>query len=247
MASKKGQVTLAGRFPKGTRVELVEVADESVLRSEGGRVVGSARVGEDGTVRFTDGVTAGNRYFIRGLINGRPEEVRARGNTADEESAVLSQPPVQPSPMRYPDGKLQDEAPDQRELPAREAPPVPAMEQVGDVPLRSYTLRGEAHPVEPGEPSPYPAQSDDWGPQRSDTPEGMATPIDQGTFARQDQVPEGTWQRSDTPEGIATPIPRGSAVRSQLEKESPETKAMKGEPVKAAASPVSEAHGAPKE
>jgi hypothetical protein len=112
MASK-AQVTLNGRFSPGTAVELVEVADESVLTGAGGKVVDRKKVDRDGRVQFQTGVTAGGRYFIRGLQDGMPLEVRARGN-ADADADVGFQRPVQPDRVRLSDGSWADEAPEER-------------------------------------------------------------------------------------------------------------------------------------
>jgi hypothetical protein len=62
-----GQARLAGRFPPGTEVRLVEVASAAALRAEGGREVDSQTVGDDGVVTFSKGVEVGGRYFAVGL------------------------------------------------------------------------------------------------------------------------------------------------------------------------------------
>lgn len=238
MATKDGQVTLAGRFPEGTHVRLVEVKDESVLRSEGGKLVGTGKV-KDGTVQFKSGVKTGGRYFIVGYVNGSPLEVRARGNRADDDTA-LAQPPVQPVRTRLGDGSWSDEAPEREDTPASEAAPHVAQRQVPEgTPQRSETPRGSGHPLTPGEPYPYPRQEDvpDGTPQASETATGQAVPIIAGAV-RQEDVPDGVAQRSDTETGVATVIPSGDAVDAQREKESSLAKATRGEPGKAAAEPL---------
>jgi hypothetical protein len=240
MASK-AQVTLNGRFSPGTAVELVEVADESVLTGAGGKVVDRKKVDRDGRVQFQTGVTAGGRYFIRGLQDGMPLEVRARGN-ADADADVGFQRPVQPDRVRLSDGSWADEAPEDQNAGFGGVGPAPSVQQARGQRLRSDTPRGYAHPVEEQERAPYPGQDDvkKGTPQRSDTPQGQATPIEHEAPGSQGQVAKGTLQRSDTPLGYATPIPAGDAVQAQLDRESAETKASVGEPVKAAATPPSE-------
>jgi hypothetical protein len=87
MASSKGQVTLRGRFSPGDVVTLTKVAGPHVLRPEGGEEIETQTVTEEkdaprvGYVRFSKGVEIGARYFIHGLHDGRPQEVRITGKT----------------------------------------------------------------------------------------------------------------------------------------------------------------------
>jgi hypothetical protein len=242
MASK-AQVVLRGRFPKGTVVALVKVEHEGILRSEGGELVDTKKVDDEGVVTFASKVEEGSRYFIRGYVRGELVEVRATGRSESDQSSVLSQAPVQPDRLRYTDGTFEDDVPEKvakKDLPKFEAAPNLSQRQVGDdVPQRSSTLRGSAHPVDPDEPTPYLSQSDvpEGTPQMSDTPDGQATPISVGP-QRQEDVPEGTWQRSDTPTGTPTIIPSGGPVAAQQEKESSEGKTRRGQPVRVAAEPL---------
>jgi hypothetical protein len=124
MASKKsGQVTLAGRFPKGTDVRLVKVRDETVLRSEGGETIDTQTVDDDGRVQFKKGVEVGARYFIVGYVDGVPLEVRARGNAPGDDPATLTQPPIRPGRIRLGDGSWADEAPKKEKTPSGEVAP----------------------------------------------------------------------------------------------------------------------------
>lgn len=110
MANAEGQVTLHGRFRAGALVRLVKVESDLAQRSEGGELIAEAVVDADNRVRFSDGVEVGARYFVVGLIDGAPVEVRARGNDLDApEDSVLSQPPVQPERQKLADGSFQDE------------------------------------------------------------------------------------------------------------------------------------------
>jgi hypothetical protein len=241
----KGKVRLAGRFPKGTPVNLVRVSDESVLRSEGGEVVTSKEVGDDGVVEFPAEV--GARYFVVGYVNGTPLEVRARGNESDAPAITLTQPPIGPDRIRLSDGSFSDEEPkrvDKDDLPMEAAPDL-AQEMVPrGTKQRSDTPRGTAHPVDTDEPAPYEAQEnvDDNVKQMSDTETGAAARIAVGP-QRQEDVPAGVWQRSHTPTGVATPIPGGGAVKAQEAKESSLAKEMRGEPGRAAAEPLRTAAG----
>ena len=244
MATQKAQVTLRGRFPKGTRVRLVKVRDESVLRTDlSDKAVDDQVVGDDGSVTFSKGVEKGQRYFIVGRVEGMPVEVRVTGRAKDDPAEVLEQAPVQPDRVRLSDGSFADEAPEQEKAPALEVQPGPRQNQAGDTPQRSATPRGIATPVDPEETLPYPRQEDvpENVPQMSDTETGQATPIHSAVAIRQDEVPAGVQQRSATPVGVATPIPSGDAVAAQQEKESSEAKAARGEPVRAAAEPLEDA------
>lgn len=226
---KSAQVTLNGRFPAGTKVVLVEVSDERVLRSQGGKTIERRKVDEDGHVQFTKNVTVGGRYFVVGHIGGVHTEVRVTGRSADNDNGVLAQPPVRPDVTTTGIGRQpvdSDSEPHGLRL---------AQEQVaGDVEQRSSTPTGTAHPVDPGERGPYPDQgeerfSDGSTQQRSDTPAGMATPIPD-VPERQEDVPGDVQQRSSTPTGVATPLPPGPAVRAVQGIESAEAKALAGEP-----------------
>lgn len=240
MATAKGQVTLRGRFRPGTEVRLVKVRDEAVLRSEGGKEVATATVDESGTVQFKSGVQVGGRYFVVGQVEGGPLEVRARGRAADDPGEVLSQAPVTADRTRLADGTFVDEAPEREKAGFGGVGPAPGQHQAPEGTVqRSDTPRGSAHPHDPEEQAPYPRQEDvpDTVAQRSDTPTGMATPIVHDAPVAQGDVKAGTWQRSDTPAGVATPIPKGDAIAAQEMRESADTKAGVGEPVKAAAAP----------
>jgi hypothetical protein len=144
------QARLAGRFPPGTEVTLVEVGSAAVARAEGGREVDRQTVGDDGVVTFSKGVEVGGRYFAVGDVPPGPRrEVRIRGNVGED--AVNGQAPIQPDRVRLSDGSWSDEAPKREKAPF--VPPGPRLGQ---------------HQVPEGTP------------QRSDTPTGVATPIPVG-------------------------------------------------------------------
>lgn len=232
-SSKSAQVTLNGRFAPGSRVTLVEVAGEHVLRAEGGKTIGTGVVDENGRVQFKSGVKAGARYFIVGRINGVHTEVRARGNVAADDNGGLVQAPVQPDPQTFGTGRVPVNT-------DAEAVTRLAQEQVPDgVHQRSSTATGTAHPVADDETVPYPDQeqepyADGSVHQRSDTPVGQATPIADAP-ERQEDVPEDVHQRSCTPTGVATPLPpTDDPIEAQRGIESADAKAIAGDPGQAA-------------
>ena len=74
-AREMAQVRLTGRFPVGTDVELRERTGTRF--SEGEKIVARKKVGEDSTVTFTDGVVAGEKYWITGRVgDGDDAELR---------------------------------------------------------------------------------------------------------------------------------------------------------------------------
>jgi hypothetical protein len=242
-STKSGQITLHGRFNAGAQVRLVRVEDETVLRPEGGKEVASATVDDDGRVQFKKGVEVGGRYFIVGQRDGFPLEVPVRGRSADDDNAVLSQPPVRPDRVRLADGRWQDEVVGAKRVapPSSEVGPAPGQHQVPKgTQQRSDTPLGTATPVDPKERPPFPLQDSvkKNEPQRSDTERGQATPVPHQAPPAQDDVKGRTAQRSDTPRGTATPIPGGDAIDAVRDRENATTKAAVGEPGKAAALPV---------
>jgi hypothetical protein len=259
MASS-GQVTLRGRFPVGSVVTLTKVAGEHVLRPEGGEEVEVKTVTEEdgaprvGYVRFSKGVEVGARYFIHGLVDGRPLEVRARGRAKDDPNEVFEQPPIAPDRMRLADGSWSDEAPTKESAPDILAAQADIRHVKKGTVLRSDTPRGEAHPLDPEERAPKRTQDDvdDGAVQMSDTRRrevdgqlvgggGEASELVLGP-QRQEDVPKGMVQRSDTPTGVATPIPAGNAVQQAQDRESSFAKETRGEPVRASAEPIAAKH-----
>jgi hypothetical protein len=254
MASSKGQVTLRGRFSKGSVVTLTRVAGAHVLRPEGGEDIETKTVGEkDGVseVSFTSGVEVGARYFIHGLEDGSPIQLRATGKASDDDTG-LTQPPIVADRLRLADGTWADEAPTKESPPGAFVGPGPGQHQVPDgQQQRSDTLRGSAHPVDPDEKTPKRRQEDveEGTPQMSDTRPreledgtqvgggGEATEVLVGP-QRQEDVPDSVQQRSDTPAGTAVPIPAGNAVHAQEVRESSFAKETRGEPGRAAAEPI---------
>lgn len=235
MASKGGaQVLLRGRFPAGTRVRLVEVKDESVLRSAGGKLVDTGKVSEDGEARFSRGVKAGARYFVAGYVDGSLREVRVRGN-ADPDDASLAQPPIQPDPVKLPDGRVVAELDNtvRTDTPPLEVQPAVRQDQVPeDVVQRSDTPLGAGTPITEDEVLPYPRQedADEDLVQRSATETGQATPVGPLDGLGQQDAPKDLLQRSDTEYGSLTPIPDGDAVDATRVVQDPEFK-NQGHPI----------------
>jgi hypothetical protein len=252
-SSKKGQVTLRGRFSKGAIVTLTKVAGEHVLRPEGGEDVETKTVGErDGVaeVQFT-GLEVDARYIAHGLEDGRPIMLRARGREADADSEVLAQPPVRPDRTRLPDGSWSDERPTKESPPPAFVGPGPGQHQVPEgTPQRSDTFRGSAHPVDPDEQAPYRRQEDvpEGTPQMSDTRPREVDGVQVGGGGaaaelvlgpqRQEDVKASVPQRSSTPAGVAQVIPSGDAIEAHRVRESSFAKETRGEPGRAAAEPV---------
>ncbi len=146
MASKGGAVTLRGRFKPGTLVRLVKVAHEGVLRPEGGELVAAKRVDEDGVVQFVDGVEVGGRYFISGLIDGQPVDVRARGNEPGDEDLGLVNGSVAPERQKLADGRFQDEVVDPR-MPREIAKPDLEQEKPARPARKSTTAKSAKTPA----------------------------------------------------------------------------------------------------
>jgi hypothetical protein len=243
--AKRARAVLNGRFSPGTRVKLIEVRDESVMRpGAGDKVVDTQEVDKDGRLEFTRGVKADARYFAVGNVDGFPREVRLRGRT-DDDDAINAVAPVQPDRVRLSDGSFLDEPPEQHQKPEAELEAAPHLGQhqvPKGQPQRSDTPRGSAHPHDPEEPVPYERQEDvkDSEVQASNTATGRAARVAVGP-QRQEDVPKGTVQRSDTTTGVATVIPSKGPVKAQIEKESSEAKELRGEPVRAAAEPIEKA------
>lgn len=102
--AENGQIELAGQFPVGVVVHLWRVAHEGVMRHEGGDLVDTKRVGDDGRLVFRSRVVPGDRYIAFGYVDGQPVQVRARG-LADGEVSGLGQAPVQADVVRHADGQ----------------------------------------------------------------------------------------------------------------------------------------------
>jgi hypothetical protein len=254
MASRSGQVTLRGRFSEGSVVTLTRVDGEHTLRPQGGEDIETKTVeGRDGVsfVQFTRGVEVGARYFIHGINDGSPLEIRARGGERDDESAVLAQPPIQPDRVRLTDGTWSDERPTKESAP-KLATTFPSQRQVADgTQQRSDTPRGSAHPVDPEREEPVRRQESvkEGTPQMSDTRPrelddgsrvgggGEASEIILGS-QRQEDTPDGVQQRSDTPTGVAQPLPAGDMVQAQEARDSSQTRESRGDNTRGAAEPL---------
>lgn len=138
-----GVVVVAGVFPPGSVVTLIQVPDETVLRPEGHDTVGTRLVDEFGNVGF-DGLTIGDRFFARGYVNGNYTLVRCRAVDADAPDSELIQPPIGPSPQNVgtQEARVVDPAP---EAPAGLETGVPeaaagALSIVGQEPVKAQAL-----------------------------------------------------------------------------------------------------------
>lgn len=145
-----GAVKLRGRFRPGTRVRLVEVQDERVLRAEGGREVGATTVDKDGVAAF-DGLKLDKRYFIVGHVDGQPVEARVRARENADDAASLVQPPVGTDQTRHAGGQLVGHPVERRDTPAG-AGTWWGQDQVPEGTVqRSDTPLGSAQPIPPVE------------------------------------------------------------------------------------------------
>lgn len=145
----KGHITLRGRFSPGVRVRLVKVAGPHVLRpGESDEVVDTATVDKDGCVSFSKGVEVNERYFVSGIQQGEPLNVRARGR-AEDDLGALESPGVAPDRVKLADGSFVDEPPEQHQSP--DIPEGATWLGQHQVPkgtlLRSDTPRGTAAPI----------------------------------------------------------------------------------------------------
>jgi hypothetical protein len=252
MASRKGQVTLRGRFSKGSVVTLTKVAGEHTLRPQGGEDIATKTVEEKDGVSFVQftGVEEGARYFVHGINDGFPLEVRARGRSAEEDSEVLAQAPVQPDRARLTDGTWADDAPTKESAPSL-ATTFPGQRQVkkGTV-QRSDTPRGTAHPVDPEREEPIrrqesvpegTVQMSDTRPREVDGEQvgggGEASELIIGA-QRQEDVKGSVIQRSSTPTGVAQPLPAGDMVQAQEDRDSSQARESRGDNTRAAAEPL---------
>jgi len=103
--AESGRVVVAGQFPAGTLVSLWRVRGEGVLRHEGGELVATSKVPEDGRLEFDRDVEVGPRYIAYGYTPSGPVSVRARGLDDGEVAGTLSQPPIQPDALKHADGQ----------------------------------------------------------------------------------------------------------------------------------------------
>lgn len=253
MASGKASVHLRGRFAPGTKVRLIERYGDNYLG--GGTEAGTGKVDAEGEVSF-DGLDAGRRFWIVGEIDDTERAVamtakeqpqRSRMSAKEQrERLAQTRPPDRrresvtgartSANTRVTTGTGQPFAHEQTGKPTpkeeRENEPQPhlRLEDVSkSTPLRSHTITGSAHPVEPGEPQPKPSQDDvrKGTAQRSDTPLGEATvktAVDEEQPKRSQETQRGK-QRSDTETGEAEPKPRASAVKQAKVRDSAESKA----------------------
>lgn len=153
-SSRSGGVSLRGRFPAGTQVELVKVDGPHVLRTgPEHEVVDSQKVDKDGRVSFSKGVTVGDRYFARGRVRGDLVEVRLTGRDDPDDGFLTGYEPVTPDRARlgvggsggFADEELERGDGDEQTV---EGQTWLAQDQVKRGTLqRSDTVRGSAHPI----------------------------------------------------------------------------------------------------
>lgn len=147
MASKKGRATLRGRFSPGTVVKLIRVEGAHVLRPPDNiEPTAVGKVDKDGEVSFP--VDVGERYFISGIQDGAPLNVRITGRADDEPNTGLEQPPIGPERQRLADGSFLDEPPERTDQPVPDGATWPGQQHVSKGTVqRSETPRGAATPI----------------------------------------------------------------------------------------------------
>lgn len=97
MADKTGEVTLHGRFPAGTEVELYVSTEGQLRPGDAQRPVGREVVDADNKVTFT-GLDPDKRFLAYAFVDGFPRIATLRAGVDDGDAVV--QPPVQGRRMR---------------------------------------------------------------------------------------------------------------------------------------------------
>ena len=245
MAKGKAQVRARGNFSPGTRVALIERYGDQP-RLAGADIIDTGRVDDSGEVTFT-GRPEGQRYWIvsqdeedrRALaatsklptegkerISDSVVRQRLAQTTAPrrrESGNIVTNPETKTKTVALTAGGLEygSEAIGQpTDSKDRELEPQPRLRQedAKNVPQRSATLTGSAHPVEAGEPQPHPENKDFHDvPQRSATEFGQATPVAVVPDSQEDA--KRLKQRSATEDGEAKPKPKGDPVYQALSRD----------------------------
>lgn len=237
--NKDARVRAAGGFSPGTKVGLAPRHADQPPKNL--RAIQESKVDELGAVEFT-GLAEGDRFWIfsldadddrralaatakvprdgkallsdseirERLAHTRPH--RSKGNTITGAKNTVNSRVVSKGGLPFRDGVGKPTAKEDLE---HEPQPRLRQEDARDVPQRSATVTGSAHPVEAGEPQPGPRQEDFQDvPQRSATPHGTATPIIEKPDTQEDA--KDLRQRSATPLGKAEPKPEGDPVHQAL-------------------------------
>jgi hypothetical protein len=241
MADKQARVRVTGGFSPGTKVGLApRYGDRFNIRTA--RAVDTQTVDAASTVEFT-GLPEGERFWIYSIDQDDRRALAAVAKTEQPGKQRLTDTEIRDrlaqtaAPNRLQRGNTvtnpatrtktvtqfaggldaHESVGGQTKAADRELEPQPRLRQedARNVPQRSATLTGSAHPVEAGEPQPRPRQEDfQEVPQRSATPAGEATPILVKPETQEDA--RRLHQRSATEEGEAVPKPEGDPVHQSL-------------------------------
>lgn len=223
--AKTASVTLRGRFPAGTKVELRE--RRSDVFSLASKVVKTATVKRDGTATFT-GFEEGERLWIAAEVDGVVRSAMVTAKCAPEPKKRVDRPSAaEARPSQREHGPFKDRP---KKSPRELSERVHQRDVPADVVQRSATPLGMATPKDPGEVAPGLRQEDvpKGVVQRSDTPRGFATVKpegDESPAVSQESV-KGR-QRSDTRRGAAAPKPRAARARTAAAKRRAALKAAK--------------------
>lgn len=201
--AKQGSAKLHGRFPPGTEVRLVKVDGAHVLRpGPGDEVVDEQTVDKDGKLKFSKGVSEGDRYFAVAVVNGEPRQVRLTGGVDDEGEGshlAMYDGGIQAltDRQKLSDGTFVDEAPEQHQKQG---------------PIDGMTWRGQ-HQVPKGTV------------QMSDTPRGAAVPIS----VEDQERARVQWRKQEPVDAVVeeTPDPGEQPARTSEEPDETPAKASK--------------------
>lgn len=198
--AKAGRLTLRGRFQPGSTVRLVKVDGPHVLRpGPNDETVDTQTVDDDGTLKFSKGVSVGDRYFAVGTVNGEPVEVRLTGRTEDDPGHLAGYEPISPDRARLGiggSGGWSDEAPPRND---------------GD----EQTVEGQTWLAQDQVPK--------GAVQRSDTPRGTAAVISAEERARAGKQ----WRKQDPTAPVVEETPADPGFEEARTAEEPDRGAAK--------------------
>jgi hypothetical protein len=207
-------VTLSQGYVKGTEARAHLRASDTF--SPGTPVVSRAKAGDDGKI-VLKGLKAGVLYYID--VDGQPGaiSVQAKGPEFNEDALLHRTGPEATGRRLQADREAQAAARTEAEKKdSLVASPAPGRTLVDNRPAK----RSPSVP----EPQPAPKQQEISGPQRSDTPDGTATPKDPKEpvpQVKQEDVGANVPQRSSTETGVATVKDVGESVPSAKQADVP--------------------------
>jgi hypothetical protein len=190
-------VTLTGGYPKGTKAEARLRASDSFV--PGAAAAAKASADEKGQITLK-GLDNGVLYYVtvEGVAGVRT--VQAKGPEFDEDANLHRTGPEATIRRWQADREAQAAA----RIKAEKTDPLVASPAPG---RNVVDNRPDKRSPSVGEPQPAPKQQEISGPQRSDTPDGTATPKDPEEAVpdvRQEDIGKNVPQRSSTETGVAT-------------------------------------------